>query len=243
MSRPVVRHLSSVVAILTAVALGGSWGPANAASLAFSSQPLTPYRTCVLSGTPTTTTVVADAEVRQATAGTNYGTATTLVVTSSGTANRRIYLRFDLAACVPAIPSTATVRLATLRLYASALPAACRTLDVFRLTTAWTEAAITWTNQPSGTVLNTPPLATRSDSFDVGTPVGCLNRTAGVYVTGVDLTADVASFVSGASTNLGWMIRDDVEGSATARTVTFSAKNLGTPAQAPQLIVTYVVVP
>jgi hypothetical protein len=39
------------------------------------------------------------------------------------------------------------------------------------------------------------------------------------------------------------MLRDDVEGSATARTATFSAKNLNTLAQAPQLIVTYVTTP
>ena len=39
------------------------------------------------------------------------------------------------------------------------------------------------------------------------------------------------------------MIRDDVEGAAPARTSTFSAKELGTVAQEPQLVVTYVTVP
>jgi hypothetical protein len=39
------------------------------------------------------------------------------------------------------------------------------------------------------------------------------------------------------------MIRDDVEGSLTTRTATFSAKELGTVAQGPQLVVTYVTVP
>ena len=53
----------------------------------------------------------------------------------------------------------------------------------------------------------------------------------------------MATFVSGASTNLGWMIRDDTEGSATTRTSTFAAKELGTVAQEPQLVVTYVTVP
>ena len=74
-------------------------------------------------------------------------------------------------------------------------------------------------------------------------PAGCQNLAAGTYVVGGTVTADVASFVSGASTNLGWMIRDDVEGSGATRTTTFSAKELGTVAQEPQLVVTYVTVP
>jgi hypothetical protein len=45
--------------------------------------------------------------------------------------------------------------------------------------------------------------------------------------------------VAGAATNFGWMIRDDVEGSASARASTYSTKNLGTLAQSPQLVVTY----
>jgi hypothetical protein len=39
------------------------------------------------------------------------------------------------------------------------------------------------------------------------------------------------------------MLRDDVEGSVTARTQTYAAKNLGTASQAPQLVITYVTVP
>ena len=62
-------------------------------------------------------------------------------------------------------------------------------------------------------------------------------------MVGGTVTSDVASFVSGASSNFGWMIRDDVEGSATTRTATFAAKELGTVAQEPQLVVTYVTVP
>jgi hypothetical protein len=57
------------------------------------------------------------------------------------------------------------------------------------------------------------------------------------------VTADVSSFVAGTASNFGWMLRDDVEGSATAYTETFSAKNLGTASQAPQLVITYVSVP
>jgi hypothetical protein len=60
---------------------------------------------------------------------------------------------------------------------------------------------------------------------------------------GGTVTTDVASFVSGGASNFGWMLRDDVEGSSTTRTVTVSSKQLGTIAQEPQLVVTYVAVP
>ncbi len=231
------------VAMPAALAIALSVAIGHAASLTLASQRLTPVRTCVITATPSTTTSVIDAEVRQSAATTNYGTATTLVVSSGVNANRRAYLMFNLAACSPAIPTTATIRLATLRLYASALPAACRTLDIFRATAAWTEAGVTWNNQPFGTTINNPVNTSRTDSFNIGTPAGCENLTTGAYIGGAAVTADVASFVAGGATNFGWMIRDDTEGSATVRTVTFSAKNLGTLAQAPQLIVNYVVVP
>jgi hypothetical protein len=215
---------------------------ASATSLSLSSQLFTPYRTCTLTATPSTTTVVADASVRQASATSNFGTVTTNDVASSASANRRLYIRFDLTGCSPAIPSGAVVRLATLRLYVSALPAVCRMVDIFRVTAAWTENGITWNNQPFGTAINNPSSASATDTFGAGTPVGCENRTTGTYMTGANPTADVAAWVAGA-TNNGWMLRDDVEGSATARTETVSAKQLSQILQAPQLVITYVEVP
>lgn len=214
----------------------------SGASLTLTSQVLTPLVTCTITATPATTTAVTDAYTDQALATTNFGTNTTLRVQSSSFVNSRTHIRFDLAQCNPTIPTTATVRLATLRLYMFTLPAACRTIDIFKITTAWTESAITWNTQPFGTTINNPATGSRSGSFNVGTPAGCQNLAAG-YVVGGTATADVASFVSGSSTNFGWMLRDDVEGSATARLTVFSSKDLGTLAQVPQLVVTYVRVP
>lgn len=233
------------LAALAGIALLGVAG-ANAglaASLNFTSQALTPYRTCVLSGTPATTTAVADASVRQGSATSNFGTVTTNNVATQSGQNRRLYVRFDLTQCNPAIPASATVRLATLRMYVTTLPAVCRTVDVFQVTATWTESAITWNNQPFGTAINNPAGGSAVDTFGVGTPVGCENRTVNTYTTGGVVTSSVASLVAGTQTNFGWMLRDDVEGSATAYTQTYSAKNLGTAAQAPQLVITYVVVP
>ena len=233
----VVRLLALTVVGLLALSGTMTAQIGAAASLSVNSQQITPYRSCTITATPSSTTAVTDAGVRQATATTNFGTSTTNSVSSAAAANQRIYVRFDLTQCNPTIPSAATVRLATLRIYMSAVPAACRTIDIFRSTATWTEAVITWNNQPFGTTLNNPASGSRTGSFDVGTPAGCQNQAAG-YIVGATVTSDVAALASG-TTNFGWMLRDDVEASATTRTSTFSGKDLGTLAQAPQLVITY----
>ena len=233
----------SRLALVLALAAVLGTTSASAASLSLTSQALTPYRTCTMTATPATTTALIDAAVRQGSATSNFGTLTSTNVSSGSAINQRAYLRFDLTTCSPAIPSTAVVRLATLRLYLTALPAACRTIDVFAGTASWTETGITWNNQPFGTAINNPPTASRSGSFTVGTPAGCQNLATGAYLVGGTVTSDVAAFVAGSVTNFGWMLRDDAEGSATTRTMTFSSKELATVGQAPQLVVTYVTVP
>lgn len=237
------RHWARVMAACGGIVLGVGLLPGSAASLTLTSQNFTPYRTCTITATPATTTAVTDTTARQGTPTTNFGALTTLTVSSGNGVNQRVYLRFNLTVCSPAIPATAIVRLATLRLYMTAVPAACRVLDLFPVTAAWVETTLTWNNQPFGTALNNPPTASRTGTFSVGTPAGCQNQAAGAYVTGGAVTSDVARFVAGTATNFGWMIRDDAEGSATTRTATFSAKELGTVAQKPQLVITYVTVP
>lgn len=224
------------------ILLGAGILPGSAASLSLTSQNFTPYRTCTITATPTTTSAVGDTTADEQTANANHGSDPTVSVATSNNKNQRIYLRFDLTTCNPAIPASATVRLATLRLYMTVVPGACRTLDIFPPTASWVETTLTWNNQPFGTTLNNPPTASRTGTFNVGTPVGCQNRVAG-YVLGGTVTSDVAQFVAGTATNFGWMIRDDTEGASPARTATFSAKELGTVAQEPQLVITYVTVP
>jgi len=231
------RALGALVlaTVLLLVEAGGV--PAgSAAGLPIASQNLAVFRTCVLTATAAASTSATDSFVNQASAGTNSGTATTLDVQSGSSANRRTYARFDLTLCAPAIPSTASVKLATLRLYATVIPAACRTEDIFKVTASWTESVITWTNQPFGTTINNPASGSRTDGITMGP--ACQNTVAG-YVNGWTVTSDVQSFVNGSSTNYGWMVRDDTEGSATTRTATFSSKNAANAARGPQLIVTY----
>jgi hypothetical protein len=230
------------VAAAAGILLGVGAVTGSAANLSLTSQNFTPYRTCTITATPAATTVVSDTTAVQGTPAGNFGALTTFTVSSGNAVNQRVHVRFDLTVCNPAIPATATVRLATIRLYMSAVPAACRVLDIFRVTAAWGETTLTWNNQPFGTTLNNPPTGSRTGTFSVGTPVGCQNLAAG-YVVGGTVTADVASFVAGSATNFGWMIRDDAEAAAPTRTATFTAKELGTVAQEPQLVITYVRVP
>jgi hypothetical protein len=237
----VTSHWVRVLAIGCGILLGVGILPGSAASLTLTSQNLTPYRTCTITATPAATTAVADTTAQQGSAGINFGATPTVTVSSGNGVNQRTYLKFDLTVCSPAIPASAIVRLATLRLYMTAVPTGCRVLDLFPVTAAWVETALTWNNQPFGTTLNNPLTASRTGTFSVGT-TSCQNQAAG-YVSGGTVTGDVASFVAGGSTNFGWMIRDDTEGASPSKTATFSAKELGTIAQEPQLVITYVRVP
>jgi len=231
-----MRRVSFLVSMLGIIVLA-SLSSGAAASVPLTAKTLSSPKACVLSANPASSVVAIDSFVQQASPGTNSGSATTMNVTSSNLANRRVHVRFDLTKCSPAISPSATVVDATLRLFATAVPSSCRTQDVFRVTATWTESAITWTNQPFGASANNPAQSARTSSINVGS-APCTYSTANQYVAWA-VTADVASFVSGALTNYGWMIRDDAENSGIARASTYSTKNLGTLAQAPQLIITF----
>jgi hypothetical protein len=231
-----VRRLVVLLGAVGAAALS-SFDPGFAATVPVSSKTLTAPKACILTANPATSVVATDSFVQQASAGTNSGTATTMNVTSSNLGNRRVYLRFDLTKCAPVIPATASVLDASLRLWVSAIPTACRTHDLFRVTATWTETGITWTNQPFGTTVNNPAQSARTSSANVGT-APCTYSAASQYVAW-SVTTDLAAFVNGSQTNFGWMIRDDVENSVTSRASTYTTKNSGTLANSPQLIVTY----
>ena len=220
-----------------------AFGPA--ASLSVASQHQTIARSCTLTAYPSASSADIDAYVDEGSPATNFGTGTSMTVSSKATlvlaANQRIYVRFDLSNCVHTPPSTATVMTASLRLYATALPSSCRTYDVFRNTSSWTETGITWNNQPGGSSINSPASGGRTSAITAGTSGGCTYSSAGAYVAW-DVTADVAAFVSGSATNDGWEIRDDSEtllGILFNVAMTDSAREAAVQLQAPQLVVTY----
>jgi hypothetical protein len=215
----------------------------SAASLGLISKSLTPYRTCTVTATPASSSAATDASVRQGSSNANFGTSNTNNIATANGANRRLYIRFDLTICSPALAANSVIRLATLRLYLTAVPSSCRTIDIFRATSTWGESTLTWTNQPFGTSINSPPGALATDTFSVGAPAGCGNQSGGAYAIGAVVTPDVVAYVAGQASNFGWMLRDDVENSTTTYTSTISAKDLGTVPQAPQIVITYVTTP
>jgi hypothetical protein len=229
-----VKHVRLIIIVLLGP-LGASAAIAN--SLPLTSANLMVMRTCVITGNPSTSTAMGDTVVKQDAAATNFGTGTSMDLASGNAVNHRVYVRFDLAKCTPTIPTTATVKLATLRLDAAGIPTACRTHDVFKVTSTWSEAAITWSNQPFGTTINNPPSSQRSASLDIGS-APCANSTGFTYVSWT-VTADTQAFAAAPASNFGWMIRDDAEGSATTRTATYVAKDGNFLSGSPQLIVTY----
>jgi hypothetical protein len=230
-----LRRVLSMALVLGSLAVPEA---AQANSVPVSSKYLTTYMSCTLSGTIAASTSMRDAYVDQNAPTTNNGGAATMSVSSRASRNRHAYVIFDLTTCSPQIPSTARAIGATLRLWVTAMPTACRTQDVFAVGASWTETGITWNNQPFGTAINNPASGTRTDAITVGSGGGCTVGSTGRYVPW-NVTADVAKFVAGTSTNNGWMIRDDAEDSGTAQTVTYASSDAVSVPQAPQLVVTY----
>jgi Bacterial Ig domain/IPT/TIG domain len=98
-------------------------------------------------------TPTADAHVRDGTsANTNFGSATTIEVQSSGTTgeNRDAYFKFDLS-------SVGDVNNAKLRFFAATSAAGSVSTSIYPVSnTSWTEATINWNNRPA---LATPVLS------------------------------------------------------------------------------------
>ncbi len=172
-----------------------------------------------------TLTSAADTYADQGSAGSNFGTATTLQVRSGTTLvlladNKRAFLRFDLASC--SIPSTARVVSGRMRLFMSTAPSATRTYQARRVTASWAETTLDWNNQPAVAATPTATVVT--------------GTTSNVTLEW-DVLADVSSFVAGTATNNGWRIADSVE--SNTGDSQFRSREHGTTSQRPSLVVTY----
>ena len=223
MTRRALLAAGAVVGSATILAAGAAFAvslPIAPKSLVVETVAATvPRSTCTL------TDASADSYANQNAAGTNYGASTALQVRSERlNRNKRAFLQFDLASCSPAIPATARVTGASLSLFMTVAPVAARTFAVHRVTGAWTEAGLTWTNQPTAA-------ATATSTATVGT-------TANVTVTW-DVTADVAAIVAATAANNGWRISDQTEGANPAREAQFNAQEHATVSQRPLLTIAF----
>jgi hypothetical protein len=222
--------------VALAALTGAGWMVGSAATVTVTPKNHSAFQTCVLTAYPTATTVEADSWVDESNKTAKKGTSTTISIQSRSTKNYRGFVRFDLTKCNTPIPASATVRSATVRLNLSLAPVGTnRTLNLNRVTgpcpeaatTCWTEANITWNNQP--TVAAAP-----TSAVTVGTAT-----STGTYF-GFDATADVAAMVAGTASNYGWRITDSVENAATTYSVNFKSRELtANAAGAPQLVVVY----
>jgi CSLREA domain-containing protein len=98
-------------------------------------------------GSPVTALAAADAWIDENSPTSNKGTDSVLKVQSKGPRdNFRALVRFTL----PAVPQGCVVESATLRLFTASAKTP-RTLQALRLTAAWTENLVNWSNQPQTT--------------------------------------------------------------------------------------------
>jgi hypothetical protein len=215
------RLLGVVVAVAWLTA--SLTAPATAASLSITARTLTVASRTYGSAQTCTLNAAADSYVAKELSGSNFGTATTLQVSWDATATRRSFVRFDLTACSPAIPSDAIVQSARVRLTVSALAAATRTYELRAASASWVETSISWSNQPavSSTVTGTA-------SVTVGTLAGTVVQWTA--------TSDVQAFATGAATNVGWRIGDASEGGV-GTPLLFGSREAASGK--PQLTITY----
>jgi hypothetical protein len=231
-----LRQMALLIAAV-AVLSGAGWVVfGSAATLPVTPRNASAFRTCVLTGYPTATTVMFDTWADENSPTSRKATGDTLQVQSNTGRNNRPFLRFDLQTkCVPAIASTATVKKATLRLTLNGAPSASRTYNVNRVTgpcpeaatTCWTETSLTWNNQPAVAASPTATLALTSSS------------TTNQYYA-FDVTADVVAMIAGTVSNYGWRIADSAEGNVPSVIATFKSKDASSNAAgAPELVVVY----
>jgi hypothetical protein len=174
---------------LAAIVVGGILAAAAAAAtvgivsqrLAIFSNPLT-HATC------TSATVSDDSYTDENSTASNFGTATTLSISSRSSKRKFAWIRFDLTPC--SFPANAQVDSATLGVNVTTAGSG-RTVSVSKVTATWSAGTITWANQPTAS----------------GTVTGTFSANATGAKT-VDVSADAADFVDGQAPNYGWQLAD-----------------------------------
>lgn len=209
--------LASVVLLLlvTGVALAATFGITSTTLTTSAGATSVAPTTCTLGAAD------ADSYVDETNLISNFGGATNLDISTFLLGNRRTFVQLNLGSC--SIPANSLIMTASLKLFMFAAPTQSRTYDLHRVTGAWTETGVTWSNQPAVAASATSNVAT--------------GTTSNVTLTW-SVTADVQAFVDG-TTNRGWRFKDQTESSATTRTGQFRSAEYGTASQRPVLEVTY----
>ena len=156
----------------------------------------------------------ADSYVRSSSAGSNFGSATSLFAKRSSSDNRHTYIKFDTTSV------TGTVQSVKLRLFAKLESSAATGVltEVFGTSTGWTETGIKWNNKPAAT---TAKLAGVTVSGTVG----------GWYE--LDITSYVVSERAAGRNVIGLVLQNPTNSTPS---VVFNSRNAST--NKPQLLVT-----
>jgi hyaluronate lyase len=124
---------------------------------------------------------------------TNFGTATSLVLKSSGVGfNRHSYIKFFLAGT-----GMTNATNATLRVYIASIPDGTTTINLYQTSDSWAENTITWNNKPAAGTLIT--------SASAGTEGAWLSFDVTSFVNSQFSGDQIASFALIASTSNKWV--------------------------------------
>jgi hypothetical protein len=159
--------------------------------------------------------------VQQNSANSNKGSDSTMLVRNDPPNIWRSLVQFD----VSPIPGSATVTSATLTLCLTNNPggsAVGHIHELYAITDPWTEAGVTWNNQPAYVSGVSAPVTVPS--------------TQQCFV--MDVTADVQAWVSG-GTNNGWLLKDQVETGSGDSQVKYGTRENNTAGDRPRLDVTF----
>lgn len=170
------------------------------------------FKTCQSFG------AVGDAYVKSDNPSANFGTTTSMIVDGNASKIRRALVQFD----VSSISAGSVISVGTLTLCLSPGNNSPGHVHELRMvTSAWSEAGVIWTNQPSvsGTV---------TDSLTIPASDQCMS---------LDVTADVQAWVDG-TTNYGWRHNDQDETGGGAK-VDYWTREHGTAGLRPTLDVSY----
>jgi hypothetical protein len=164
-------------------------------------------------GGTVTVSSVADSWISQSSPSTNYGTDSIVKVDSKAGSNARALFRFDM----PAIPAGCEVVQATLRLHAGSYKDG-RTLQAMRLSSAWTESGVTWSNQPATSGVAATTVSGNVAAYREWTVT---SQTAAMYTSG----------------NYGFLIRDASENGGGAEHGFHAREKI--PDKTPELVITF----
>ncbi|MBE0639510.1 MAG: DNRLRE domain-containing protein [Bacteroidales bacterium] len=181
-------------------------------------------------------TSAADADVWTYTPDLNFGACNVIYLNSLY--QNRIFLQFDLSA----IPASAVITGATLRMTKVGGNVESHPISVHQLTNAWDEGSgscsgasgnVTWNDRMTGT-----PWTTAGGDFN-STPESTTS-VAGEGVYDWDLTSLAQQWVSGNEDNYGVLLKFETE-VAINREKIFASREYATPSSRPQLIINYTI--